>query len=152
MLKMSIWVGLVREVIDSQVETTIEVIDKRKQRIGIKELLEFADKFYREVWRQEVANRQKTKDNDLLDYYENDDFVVPDDKYLLRIGFGSGQLATSILMEYKKLHNDDSGLRVGPTYRTNNELKKRDPYPYTAKAVDLGNTYDPFGWVVVDKW
>ena len=140
------------EVIDSQFETTIEVIDKRKQSTGIKEILEFADKFYREVWKQEVVNRQKTKDNDLLDYYDNEDFVVPNDKYLLRIGFGSGQLATSILMEYKKLHKDDSNLRVGPTYRNNYDLKKRDPYPYTAKAVSIEGVYDPFGWVVVDKW
>lgn len=137
---------------------------------SIKKLLELADKFYREVWEleKEFRNSGPRQDEDLKYFYNDKDLQPPTDSYLLRIGFGSGQLATSILSSYKKRYEREFGaaadepLRNGPIYRTREDLLRRQPYPFSAKRAlaDDGivdergnpeNVGQPLGWIIIPK-
>jgi CRISPR/Cas system CSM-associated protein Csm5 (group 7 of RAMP superfamily) len=127
---------------------------------SIKQLLEIVDRFYRKVWDKEAQNRSDARRNSkaIVEFYRE----PPNNAYLLRIGFGSGQLSTSILVDYQKRFNgQDKALRQGRVYKqrfieeTGRDLRTRAPYPFTAKsakATDGENEMQlPLGWVLIPK-
>lgn len=103
---------------------------------NLKQLLEYADQFYRRVWNdcaksREQIYRDEGLEKDIADFYK--DSPPPNDHYLLRVGYGSGQTATSVLLKYRNQHNADRELRTG-VYKSNPDKLNRRPYPYTAKS------------------
>ena len=131
----------------------------------MREILDNADKFFRRVWAEERSNQNElTKQNkgneDILHFYESASSLAPDDYYLLRIGYGAGQMTNSILIEYRDHYSRtmskfaDVPLRHGALYmRKRTDLKKRNPYPYTSRSAIAGEQekWSPMGWMLLQK-
>ncbi|HEY9784774.1 MAG TPA: type III-A CRISPR-associated RAMP protein Csm5 [Candidatus Obscuribacterales bacterium] len=161
------------EVILSEIPFEVQLILRKSELQespidSVEKLLDVADKFYRRVWeREKLARISHDRQNPRLKAFYNDPgFQPPDDHYLLRLGWGSGQHATSVLMDYREFYAQslgtqaDTPLRVGPSYNkpSGHRLKERQPYPFSAKCA-LANDNDdgdpnkgqPLGWVIVSK-
>lgn len=131
----------------------------------LRELLEISDRFYRKVWQaerehQEILAAEKKGVRDLLEFYQNEQMMVPDDYYLLRVGYGGGQMAHSILLPYREHFEAEYGqaadhpLRHSVLYaRRRPELKQRSPYPYSARSALAGTlpAWVPMGWIAVSR-
>ena len=130
----------------------------------VKYLFETADQFYRDIWIEEKQLRTVglRQDPRLLNFYSNEEMTPPTDCYLLRLGYGSGQLATSILKPYRDHYKKDFGdeadrpLRTGPIYRKKPDLLTRQPYPFSAKCALADDGLDQpeaqaMGWVLIPK-
>lgn len=158
------------EVMLARTEFEIEVILRTSRRYKLpinelKELLEMADTFYRRVWQaekdhQSVLAEQNKSVPDTFEFYANPELTVGDDCYLLRVGYGSGQMSHSVLLPYREYYKKDfsecadSPLRHASLYaRKKPELKKRQPYPFTARSALAGemSNWVPLGWVAVSK-
>lgn len=154
------------EVILCQSKFEIELVI-RTERLRNKpvksaaDLLETADRFYRRVWDFEKLNQGelKRRRSDVADFYMDDGTKPSDDFYLLRMGYGSGQHGTSLLIDYKDHYGSEYGdlsdvpLRHPSLYRRTPKLKTRMPYPYTARAAAAGGVSErqPLGWIVISK-
>ena len=154
------------EVVLWDTEFEVEVcLRKESNQYGvtsIEDMLTKADQFYRRLWQKEQFNRQDPKRNSdgVVDFYTDAALIPPRDCYLLRLGYGSGQGGTSILIDYQeKFKGDDAVLRQGAVYKGNDpkamQRRTRTPYPYTAKSATAtdGDTVIemPLGWVTIAK-
>jgi CRISPR type III-A-associated RAMP protein Csm5 len=134
---------------------------KNKPIKSVVDLLETADRFYRRVWTYEKTNQGqlKRRRGDVADFYMDDGTEPSDEYYLLRMGYGTGQPGTSLLIDYKEFYQTeytdtaDVPLRHPSVYRRNPKLKTRMPYPYTARAAAAGGVAErqPLGWIVIAK-
>lgn len=125
------------------------------------DLLETTDRFYRRVWEFEKTNQSelKRRKSDVSEFYMDEGTKPPDDCYLLRMGHGTGQHGTSLLIDYKEHYTAEHGnaadapLRHPSIYRKNPRLKTRTPYPYSARAAAGGGVSErqPLGWIVIAK-
>lgn len=154
------------EVLLCQSKFEIELV-LRSERLRNKpvksatDLLETADRFYRRVWDFEKVNQGelKRRRSDVADFYMDEGTKPSDEYYLLRIGHGTGQHGTSLLIDYKEHYTEqygnaaDAPLRHPSVYRKNAGLKARTPYPYTARAAAGGGVSErqPLGWIVISK-
>ena len=138
------------EVLKARSNFAFEVIEKTTSTMQFPTILKIADEFYRKIWDIEKVNRELSNDKDIASFYK--DYQPPENKFLLRLGFGSGQLATSILTNYKEKFGTDQPLRIGPAYKKSTKKNDRVPYPYTAKSACTNQVYEPMGWVIIDKW
>ena len=87
-----------------------------------------------------------------MDNFYKDKLPDPDKYYLLRCGFGSGQLSTSILLKYKNLTKDDSKLKNGRSYKNGNDPYFNYEYPVSTKTICMSdNTEIPIGWIKINK-
>lgn len=151
---------------DVQIEMSLRFTRLQKSTLrDMREILSTADKFFRRVWEEnrliqnELAKLNKA-DKDILDFYESSAARVPEDFYLLRVGYGSGQVANSVLLEYKEHFSKtmpnwaDAPLRHSTLYmRKRTDLKKRKPYPFTSRSAWAGELDQgrPLGWLVLSK-
>lgn len=154
------------EVILCQTKFEIELVlrtDKLRTKPikSATDLLEAADRFYRRVWDYERINQGelKRRKSDVADFYMDEGTKPDDDYYLLRVGYGTGQHGTSLLIDYRDHYSSEYGdmadvpLRHPSVYRRNPKLKTRMPYPYTVRAAAAGGVSErqPLGWIVVAK-
>ncbi|MBZ0187126.1 MAG: type III-A CRISPR-associated RAMP protein Csm5 [Candidatus Obscuribacterales bacterium] len=160
--QLDIYCEVLRSEMEFELEfaARVEKIDKSLIR-PIETLLEIADKFYRSVWDEEKQARVGERQNqDLGDFYADQE--PPEDGYLIRLGYGSGQMSTSMLVPYREKYRNefekyaDEPLRTGPIYRKRPELLDRSPYPFTAKCALADDGYEdpvgqPMGWIVISK-
>lgn len=127
---------------------------------SVKDLLEIVDRFNRKIWKKEKQMRSDPRRNSkaIIDFYA----AEPKDCYLMRLGFGSGQPATSILLDYQeKYKGQDRNMRQGRVYserfvrETGKDLRDRTPYPFTAKSAVASDGEEeeqmPLGWVTITK-
>lgn len=129
------------------------------------EILKRVDHFYRRIWEEErliqlALQKQNKATQDLLDFYNDENKTVPDDCYLLRMGYGAGQLTNSVLLDYREHYektlskNADAPLRHSFLYtRKRPDLKKRTPYPFTSRSALAGSELkrQPLGWIAISK-
>lgn len=158
------------EVVLARAQFKLEMVlrTSRKYELplsDLRELLEISDRFYRKVWQaerehQEILAEQNKGVRDLLEFYQNEEMAVPDDFYLLRVGYGGGQMAHSILLPYRNYYSDQYGqasdhpLRHSVLYsRRKPELKQRSPYPFSARSALAGDipNWIPLGWIAISK-
>ncbi|MBX9690321.1 MAG: type III-A CRISPR-associated RAMP protein Csm5 [Candidatus Obscuribacterales bacterium] len=132
---------------------------------SLKELLEISDAFYRKVWQAEKKNQQilfeqKKAVMDSYDFYHKEENQVPDDSYLIRVGYGAGQASHSVLLSYRETFQEiygqsaDHPLRHSAIYsRKKPQLKTREPYPFTSRSALAGTRSDwiPLGWIALSK-
>ncbi|MBX9722172.1 MAG: type III-A CRISPR-associated RAMP protein Csm5, partial [Candidatus Obscuribacterales bacterium] len=132
---------------------------------GVEQLMQISDHFFRQVWAAERANQQSLKSQgkgvkDTLDFYEGAQTQIPDDCYLLRVGYGTGQMAHSVLLNYRNHYAKEFGQRADHPLRHSSiyarkrpELKARDPYPFTSRSALAGEREQglPPGWILVSK-
>lgn len=155
----------------SQFEFELVLRTCRSSKLPIEEpedLLEAADAFYRRIWQQERLNQeilaeQKKGQPEILDFYKSSLLSNSDGKepgsYLLRVGYGSGQMSQSVFLPYKDHfaaeygQASDSPLRHAQLYRKNPKLKERQPYPYTARSALAASSerWLPMGWLLLQK-
>lgn len=154
---------------DSEIELEMTLRFARLQRSNIRdirEILKACDKFFRRVWEEErqqqneLAKLNKASP-DVVDFYESSASQAPDDFYLLRVGYGSGQMSNSVLLEYRDHFSRsmskaraDAPLRHSALYmRKRTDLKKRNPYPFTSRSALAGESHKwrPMGWLVLSK-
>lgn len=156
------------EVLLGKSEFRIEALLRTSGRLqapikDCRSLMERADKFFRRVWEEELQTQIELKKSgkekaDLIEFYENE--RVSEEFYLVRLGYGAGQMANSLLLDYRDYYADtlpdsaDEPLRHSFLYtRKRTDLKKRKPYPFTARsalAADL-DKWRPLGWIALSK-
>lgn len=158
------------EVVLARAQFKLEIVLRTCRKYALpltdlRELLEIADRFYRKVWAAELEHQEiLAADNkgvrDLFEFYRNEQMKVPGDYYLLRVGYGGGQMAHSILLPYRQFYEKqyaqaaDHPLRHSLLYsRRRPELKQRSPYPFSARSALAGDvsSWIPLGWIAISK-
>lgn len=150
-----------------ELEMTLRLARLQQSNIrDIREILNTCDKFYRRIWEEERLNlNELAKLNkaspDVLDFYESSTCRVPDDFFVLRLGYGAGQMSNSVLLEYRDHFSRtmskaraDAPLRHSALYmRKRTDLKKRNPYPFTSRSALAGENekWRPMGWLAISK-
>ncbi len=149
------------EVLNSQSIFSIDISFIDELINDWRKILENVNKFYKAVWDAEKANRmaqyndqknkEKQKKMNLHEFYCTTQ--IPEDSYLLRIGYGSSQLATSLMLKYKNINNNDDShfKRLYSVYSDDEAKMNRKIYPYSSKSVYITdfNNPEPLGWVVL---
>lgn len=116
----------------NEIDPTYKAYDFRN------DILQKASSFYKKVWDHLLQN-----DNYVQEFYKNNNSMITNEgSYLLRLGFGAGQLSNSILLPWQEKIKDDKLLRNGKA------RGKSGLYPSTIKRTANGM---PLGWVLITK-
>ena len=105
-------------------------------------ILEEASEFYKRSWNELY---QRSSGSVLDDFYSSNNDLVRGSGYLLRVGYGSGQLSNSILLDWQEEGLDDSYLYNGQAAK----LKRQgiENYPSSCRS----SNGMPMGWILVEK-